>query len=103
MSKSVTVKTTNELAKALADNADEIRVEGSHIERLMMLYGTDTAVGIVASLLLSIFGLLLAQILVWVGLIAVGILFARKQSILRSWSRYKVVEFGRGYQVMKRR
>lgn len=103
MSKSVTVKSREELMKALADEADEIRIEGGR--RTVAPLKPATLLLLVPWLWIFLFGSDSLTLIVVAGLGSIVVLGLNLKHILsmqRLW-RYKTVERGRGYVVVKRR
>lgn len=106
MSKSVTVNTPEELGKALADRADEIRIEGSWTKRsrtLMPIKPATWAI-IVAAQLLVLLAFAIHPILLLLAMVAFGAASILCFKAARStWSllRYKTVERDRDYVVLQ--
>ena len=103
MSKSVTVKTREELMKALADEADEIRI--SHPRRTMFPFKPAALLLMVAGWFALLFGPGGITLIAAAGLalvVGLGLNLKTFLSMQRVW-RYKTVERGRGYVVIKRR
>lgn len=103
MSKSVTVKTREELMKALADEADEIRIENSR--RTLAPFKPATLALVVPAFLILLFGNHIPILLFAAGVafcLALGLNLKGMLSMPRLL-RYKTVERGRDSVVVKRR
>ena len=122
MSKSVTVNTAEELGKALADETDEIRIEGDLVlgvlyirtlsrPKWIVIYGAlaSAVVGVIsglglpAALMLAALAVGVLGYQVTVAAVRIGVKAKDPAALNRLRKDYREVARGRGYLVLKRK